>query len=400
MRKMLWFILWMALVHCAHAQVVRIRINLDQEYETLRYQAVGEPTELVTFSPDSFPVPVASLETLDQLKIVNKGNYLQVFEGGKDLGKFPVIMLWCNDPDSRFNLILDRKKDPLVSYYDHLQILPGNQGLRLINFVHLENYARGVVQAEAGHHKSLEFFKVQAASARTYALAHLGKHGREGYDLCDQTHCQAYKGVVVRNPLLERAVDETAEHIIVDKSNGLIEAVFSANCGGFTANSEDVWIANVEYLRAVPDYDYCEGFSNHAWHLAMPKLDFLAKLGRYHKVDAWKFEIIPDVSGRVKRIILNDDPKLAVAGEELRRLFRLKSSRFHVLETGSMLFIEGTGFGHGVGMCQDGAYHLSEMGLDFDRIIQHYYQGVDIIPVSEWEARMLQPEDPGTVDPE
>ena len=134
-------------------------------------------------------------------------------------------------------------------------------------------------------------------------------------------------------------------------------------------------------LRAIPDYNFCEGFDNHAWHLTIPKMDFLAKLGKYLNVEASSFEIIPDISGRVKRVYVNDDLKLTVAGEELRKLFKFKSSKFHVYDSHSLLFIEGSGFGHGVGMCQDGAYYLSETGMDYVRILKHYYQGIEIMNV-------------------
>lgn len=362
-------------------QMLRVHIAPVDKIETMTYQALGD--EVVIMTGDSFPRQITTMHTLEKVDVAVTEDGIRLIQNGQKLGYFESLVFWCNDEKPRFKLYFDRAAITFRTYPDHLRIETGPRYLELTNEVFIETYIKGVIHAEAGHHKSLDFFKVQALSARTYALRSLGRHKNHGYDLCDNTHCQAFKGEFTNNPLIDQAVEETSGEVIVYNHDQLIEAVFSANCGGFTANSEDVWVANVNYLRAVPDYNFCEGFNNHAWHVTVPKLDFLAKLGRYLKVEATSFEIIPDVSGRVKRVIVNDNGKLSVAGEEIRRLFRLKSSKFHIYDSHSLLFIEGTGFGHGVGMCQDGAYYLSETGMDYERILKHYYQGIEIQDIAQ-----------------
>lgn len=368
-----------SLTHAVSGQMLRVHIAPADKIESFVYQALGD--EVVIMTADSFPRKITTLNTLDKMEVTVQTSGIVLDQAGKKLGPFPSLLFWCNDEKPRFKLFLDKGAISFRTYPDHLRIETGPRYLELVNEVFVETYVKGVIHAEAGHHKNLDFFKVQALSARTYALRNIGRHGDHGYDLCDNTHCQAYKGEHMNNPLIDQAVNETAGEVIVYQDNQLIEAVFSANCGGFTANSEDVWINNVEYLRAMPDYNFCEGFDNHAWHVTIPKLDFLAKLGRYLNVEATEFDIIPDISGRVKRVQVNGDGKLIISGEELRRLFKLKSSKFHVFDSQSLLFVEGAGFGHGVGMCQDGAYYLSETGMDYQRILKHYYQGVEITKV-------------------
>lgn len=358
-------------------QLLDVNVQPYNRLTAFSYQALGD--EVVILSTDSFPQVYHRLNTLDQIEVENEGDGLRLLQNGKTLGVYPELMFWCNDPTPRFKVSPTKAKGLPREYPGHLLVRPGGRGVILVNRVFLEDYIQCVIHAEAGHHRTLDFYKVQALSARTYALRSMGRHGKVGYDLCDNTHCQAYKGTYATNTLLDKAVAETTGEVIVHDSTTLIEAVFSANCGGFTANSEDVWIANVNYLRAVSDYDFCEGFSNHAWHVTIPKLDFLARLGQYFKVEATQFNIVPDVSGRVRHVYVNNDRSKAISGEELRGLFRLKSSRFHVYDAQTLLFIEGSGFGHGVGMCQDGAYYLSKMGMDYVRIIKHYYQDVSIL---------------------
>lgn len=363
------------------AQVLEILLDPVDKLQSFRYQSLGDKVALTT--ADSFPVLITTLNTLDQVEVRASGENLEVLQDGKRLAVCQSLIFWGNDEHPRYKLHFDKANPAFRTYPGHLLVRPGTRSLDLVNQVHLEDYIRCVIHAEAGHHRSVDFFKVQALSARTYALKNLDRHRSSGYDLCATTHCQAYRGEYRTDELVNQAVAETRGEVIVFDNSQLIEAVFSANCGGFTANSEDVWIANVEYLRARPDYNFCEGFRNHAWHLTLPKLDFLATLGRYLKVEATRFEVIPDVSGRVRKIYVNDDAGLTVSGEEIRRLFKLKSSRFHIYDAQSLLFIEGTGFGHGVGMCQDGAYFLSERGWDYEHIIRHYYQAVGILKLEE-----------------
>ena len=361
-------------------QLLDINLQPYNRLTAFSYQAMGD--EVAVMSNDSFPDVLLRLNTLERIEMENEGNGVRLKQDGKSLGVFPEVILWCNDPAPRFKISPTKAKGLPREYPGHLIVRPGGRGLVLVNRVFLEDYIRCVIHAEAGHHKTLDFFKVQALSARTYALRNMGRHGKVGYDLCDNTHCQAYKGLYASSPLLDKAVDETVGEVIVHDSTTLIEAVFSANCGGFTANSEDVWIAKVDYLRAAPDYEFCEGFSNHAWHVTIPKLDFLARLGQYFKVEATQFDIVPDVSGRVRHVYINGDRSKVISGEELRGLFRLKSSKFHVYDAQTLLFVEGSGFGHGVGMCQDGAYYLSKMGMDYEHILKHYYQGISIVNLS------------------
>ncbi|MBL0019278.1 MAG: SpoIID/LytB domain-containing protein [Bacteroidetes bacterium] len=365
----------------AKGQMLRVHIAPADKLESFTYQALGD--EVVVMTADSFPRKVTVLHTLEKVDVTVGADGIMLAQGSKKFGPFESLHFWCNDEKPRFKLFLDKAAIAFRTYPDHLRIETGPRYLELVNEVFVETYIKGVIHAEAGHHKSLDFFKVQALSARTYALRNIGRHSNHGYDLCDNTHCQAYKGEYLNSPLIDQAVAETAGEVIVFEDNQLIEAVFSANCGGFTANSEDVWVANVNYLRAMPDYNFCEGFDNHAWHITIPKLDFLAKMGRYLNIEAVSFDIIPDISGRVKRVLVNGESKYVISGEELRRLFKLKSSKFHVFDSQSLLFIEGSGFGHGVGMCQDGAYYLSETGMDYHRILKHYYQGVDILNIDK-----------------
>jgi stage II sporulation protein D len=183
--------------------------------------------------------------------LVNNEIELKAFEN--DLGKFKSINIISTDEEKCIKIKLlnpDRK----ARFYDDELLLSiiENEGLKLINNTYIDNYIAGVSEAEAGKSAGIEFYKVQSVLARTYALAHLYKHQPEGFNLCDQVHCQAFHGKSSQKQILD-AVHSTKGEVVVDQDLQLITAAFHSNSGGQTANSEDVWGASTTYLKSVLD---------------------------------------------------------------------------------------------------------------------------------------------------
>ena len=149
-----------------------------------------------------------------------------------------------------------------VSTYDRsgrfrgrlLLFLNPRGSLNLINELPLEQYLRGVVPRELGPalYPRLEALKAQAVAARTYTLRHLGEFAGEGFDICADPRCQVYGGQEAEHPLSDRAVEETAGEILL-AGDEIIEALYSATCGGHTEDSRTVfpWL-DASYLRGVP----------------------------------------------------------------------------------------------------------------------------------------------------
>lgn len=120
-----------------------------------------------------------------------------------------------------------------------------------VNIVDMQDYLYGVVPSEMPQSYEMEALKAQTIAARTYAITKISSHTSIGYELCDSTHCQVYKGYSAEAARTSQAVDETDGEVACYNGK-LIEAVFSASTGGYTENSENVWSATVPYLRAVP----------------------------------------------------------------------------------------------------------------------------------------------------
>jgi len=139
----------------------------------------------------------------------------------------------------------------------HLVLNPRGR-INVVNSVALEEYLRGVVPVELspGHFPEIEALKAQAVAARSYALARMGRHSDDGFDLVDDTRAQVYGGLSVERELSNRAVEETRGVVAMfPKADGKlipIEAMYTANCGGRTENNEEVFGGTpLPYLRGV-----------------------------------------------------------------------------------------------------------------------------------------------------
>nr|WP_294680385.1 SpoIID/LytB domain-containing protein [uncultured Anaerotignum sp.] len=143
-----------------------------------------------------------------------------------------------------------------------------------VNVIGLEEYLYGVVPSEMPRSYHAEALKAQAVAARTYAMTKLGAHSGSGYQLCDTTACQVYKGYSNEADATTAAVNETAGEVACYQGSP-IEAVFSASTGGYTENSENVWNTVVPYLRAVKEVGE---FDESSWTKTLTLADLTALL--------------------------------------------------------------------------------------------------------------------------
>jgi len=172
-------------------------------------------------------------------------------------------------PDQCFTVRVDRRA---WVYPGAVELWPaghGAAGLRLINEAPIERYLLGVMAAEGPASFQPEALKALAVAARSYTEHNRLRHQPEA-DVCDTVHCQVYPGVGQVPERVARAVADTAG-VVGLFGGAVIDAVFSADCGGRTRNSQDVWPGRgkIPYLRSVEDRppdggpDYCAVDRNH-----------------------------------------------------------------------------------------------------------------------------------------
>jgi stage II sporulation protein D len=275
--------------------------------------------------------------------------------------------------DDYFSLRMNGSSNVKQLYSGDLQCFPDLGTMVFINISDIEKYISGVVMAEGGTGRNLEYFKTQAIIARTYMYKYFDKHKSDKYNVCDNTHCQAFNGLS-SDTLLNEAALETKGIVILDKDTTLIISAFSSNCGGETSSSEDVWFLNQPYLKSVAD-PYCHFSRNAAWQKSFSGaewINYLRKSGYTEQpADLSVFNFLQRsrqadyVSGSFRMPL-----------RTMRTDLDLKSTFFSVYAQGDSVILKGRGYGHGVGLCQEGAMVMASKGFTYKEIINFYYTGV------------------------
>jgi stage II sporulation protein D len=288
----------------------------------------------------------------------------------------------------------------------HVRVQVVEQSVPIVREVPLEEYVHATVISEvapaAGEVGTVErMFEVQAVISRTYAVSHLGRHSREGFDLCATTHCQLYEPRRLRTSRWTAAssvaVSRTAGTILTFDDRPA-QALFHADCGGYTSTSAAVW-GGVDrpYLVARPD-DVVPKESHTGWRFEASVADLDAALNSHPDArmtapaELDSIEVVSrDEAGRAARVTVRSRPRGAASGAAVSRVLRgdefrqalarvfgpraLRSTRFEVRRAGALFTFDGQGFGHGVGLCQAGALARLRAGASPVDVMRHYYPG-------------------------
>jgi stage II sporulation protein D len=312
-------------------------------------------------------------------KFILKGDSIDLRENEKRVGTFRYLKL-NGDELSELKLKLLNPDRKARTYQNNISLTVSEGYIRIINEVVLDNYIAGVTEAEAGSRSTQEFYKVQAILARTFALAHINKHLAEGFSLCDQVHCQAYYGKP-RDLDIFTAVEETKGKVVVDENLNLIVAAFHSNSGGQTANSEDVWGSYTNYLRSTVD-SFSVKMPNSCWERKMLTDDWLTYLKLKHNYSTDKpgaREAAVNFRQDQRKVYL-ECSNSRIPLKNIRQDLQLKSTFFSISEISKdSIIFKGRGYGHGLGMCQEGAMRMSRMGYSHVDILNFYYKNIQII---------------------
>lgn len=278
-------------------------------------------------------------------------------------------------------------------YFGKLYVTVDHAGkLAVVNAVPEDKLLAGLVPAEMMPSAPEEALKAQAVAARNELLAKIGtRHLTDPYRLCATQHCQVYAGAGREDPRSTKAVAATRGELLVREGGGLVDAVYSASCGGHTEDNDRAWGGAPDpALRGRPDGDaerpWCARpkNANLSWSrkIDLRELAERAGVGPVTAVEPLEH----GVSGRVVKLrVTGERGAKELSGElAIRRLLGgLRSARFELDAQTSggrlqSLTAVGRGHGHGIGMCQMGAIGLAEAGKTYREILKFYYGGSEV----------------------
>lgn len=304
--------------------------------------------------------------------------------------------------------------------------------MTLVNVLPFEEYLYGVVPCEMGWKSHPEALKAQAVAARTYACSNLGKYSMLGFDLCNTVYSQVYRGYDVEEDTTNKAVDDTRGEMVY-YNGALAQVYYFSSSGGRTEAAKNVWSYDVPYLQSVEDKYEAGNSPNYNWEKLLTGngiRDAMASMGNDigdicginvpERSDAGRaLEMV--ITGTKEEVILrkarcrdvlgfpsqwfdittdadimvlsgnnnNAAEKIQLAGKTIVTKEGTSiigtGKNIHLLAAGGVKagipsspetysFI-GRGYGHSVGMSQEGAKGMGEAGFNYKEILSHYFPG-------------------------
>jgi SpoIID/LytB domain protein len=246
----------------------------------------------------------------------------------------------------------------------------------------IETYVARVLAGEAVRDSQPAALQALAITARTFARANRGRHRADGFDLCDQTHCQVLRNATAAT---ERAAAATREQLLLHAGAPAI-VYYSASCGGHTSAPSEVWPGHDDpsYLPSQQD-DACERAP--AWDAELRGADVVRALhAAGFRGSLRTMRILSHTpSGRVARLRLDGLTPDQTSGQDLRVAVgrtlgwqHIKSTAFELRKKGDVYQFSGHGSGHGVGLCVIGSAKLAERGASATQILARYFPGLEI----------------------
>ena len=247
--------------------------------------------------------------------------------------------------------------------------------LMLINLVDMEDYLKSVVPSESYASWPLETLKAQAVAARTYAYYQILHREDWDYDLVADQGDQAYKGMERERKNSSLAVTETEGEILTYKEKPIL-AMYSANSGGYTADSQFIFSLSKPYLIAHPDPESLNGKMAY-WTKKFSVKEVENALDK-RGIDISGIERIEAAergpSGRIikVRIVSKSGSKVFRTRTTLGRALQLPEILLEITQKDGNFIFEGRGWGHGVGYSQWGSAILGK-DTSYKKILAFYY---------------------------
>ena len=312
-----------------------------------------------------------------------------------------------------------------------LRLVVESDRITAINELPVERYLTSVISSEMSATSSLELLKAHAVISRSWLLAQIDKRRRQSegannffsftkkddelirwydredhtiFDVCADDHCQRYQGIThADSPAVVEAVKATRGQVLA-YGNEICDARFSKCCGGRTEEFQYCWedspkpyLVSVEdpychtddkqiLSQVLQDYDQ-ETPDFYRWTVTYTRKQLTELVNRKLKMDLGDIvDLVPLERGRSGRIwklkIVGTKRSFTIGKElEIRRTLsesHLYSSAFEVEKTKGGFRLNGSGWGHGVGLCQIGAAVMGEQGHTYDEILLFYYRNATI----------------------
>ncbi len=370
-----------------------VRVRLLESRDVVKLAATSPPTVRTGADrPQSFNIPAAV-----EISLTPGGWRI----GNAKLGTGELVF----EPSSEGSLKLEG-----ITYRGRLRMVPVAPGrFDVVNDVDVDGYLMGVVPKEMLARWDLEAYKAQAIVARTYALYEVRTSTGSYWDVFPDERSQVYGGLSAETAKSRIAVEDTRGIVVTALINGrqqIFRSYFSSCCGGVTQSAVDAFGYEEPHIAPLAEQNVknlCAASPRFNWGPVVVRKDELTRRFRLfgqrrnrperEMAGILNVQIAPDgvnSSGRPVRFIVTDvrGVKYSFSGEELRTAINtdapkdntVYSSFFKIINDDDTLrFVEGHGWGHGVGMCQWCAQSRAEQGMRHEDIVLAAFQRATLV---------------------
>jgi stage II sporulation protein D len=313
--------------------------------------------------PAHIRVRLFSIEQPSEIRITDKQGASTLLQG-RSLGR-PFRMAGP--------VTVERAKfDPVRLPYA-VEVSARNGTLVIVTEIPIEDYVAAVLAGESANFQSDESLKAMAVAVRTYATYFFDRHKDEGFNSCDTTHCQDFRISAVTERFRSAARETRGE--VVRYHGQPIPAYYHQDCGGIAE-------PGAPYLRHMTD-EFCPLHGSAVWTAQLTAGDLRKALG---VSEVRRIEITERTSsGRARLVRISGEQTKTLGAESFRLAVgralgwdRILSDLYEVRQSADRFVFEGHGAGHGMGLCQNGAAVMGEMGHSYRQILTYYYPNTTI----------------------
>lgn len=364
---------------------------------------------------------------------VEAGEKFTVFDGDERLRRSDRrFIIEPEDPTKSIDVTTIERGQGTPSYQGTLEISQEKEGLLLLNDLDVEDYLTRVVPSEMPASYEMEALKAQAVCARTYAYRQIkaNAYSQYGAHVDDSTSYQVYNNTA-SSERTDAAVMETYGQMVFYRDNPAETYYFSTSCGHTTDGT--IWGADqsaVPYLKGVSLTDsrtvmkeltdnetfeqfirdkdaetYDSTFPMYRWETKITNRSLEKKITGIGEIQtlvvtergtggiAKKLKVygsegekvisgesqIRSTLGNTDLVYRKNDGKTLTGWSNLPSAYIAIDETARDEESGLRTFtIWGGGYGHGVGMSQNGAQQMAREGMDYEDILTFFYDGVEI----------------------
>lgn len=360
----------------------------------------------------------------DSVSLSADSGLLLCYEGGEE--EWPGGILTLGPDDARFSggrvtvKPLNEQEEIRVesiergcgipSYAGVIEVWSGEEGMAIINELPLEQYLCKVVPSEMPSSYEIEALKAQAVCARSYAGRQMGEFAYPQYEahVNDSTEFQVYNNSYTAEST-NQAVAETAGQVVWYQGLIAVTYYYSTSCGRTT--SLEAWGSAPNegnaYLRSVAvrgdEGDYEKDLPWYHWRAEISGETLAGLVGGYANKNLGTLEnaevtkrgpgdvaLELTVTGTEAVVTVETENKIRTAlggagytivkndGSAIDSQRLLPSAFFTITKQGELYIIEGGGYGHGIGMSQNGANEMAKNGKTYKEILELFYPGVTV----------------------